>query len=247
MTVEAESSGQARCFVQGEQLVKRYGTDHASYDALRGIDFRAAAGEFVAIRGPSGCGKSTLLHLLGAMDRPSSGEVWLAGERLDALTLDALALVRRRQVGFVFQMFNLLPSMTVTENVALPLLLDGVSETEAMGRSKAALQDVDLVALSEKLPSQLSGGEMQRTAIARALAIDPKLVIADEPTGSLDSTNGRLVLELLQNVNSSKGITVLMATHSEEAAAFAHRSVHLRDGKIHLERETSNRVVSAPL
>ena len=232
-------------FLSAVEVTKLYGKDSARYEALRGISFRATAGEFVAIRGPSGCGKSTLLHILGAMDRPTSGEVWLNGRRLDTLGLDELALVRRKYVGFIFQAFNLLPTLNVQENVSLPLLLDAVPESESRERSTCALADVGLEAHSKHLPSQLSGGEMQRVAIARALAMNPELIVADEPTGSLDSANGRRVLELLAKLNASQGITVLMATHSEEAAAYASRTLHLRDGQ--LDKELGTGTLSAAL
>jgi putative ABC transport system ATP-binding protein len=218
--------------VAAVQVTKRYGSEGARHDALRGVSLQVDAGEFVALRGPSGCGKSTLLHLLGAMDRPSSGEVWLGGRRIDTLNLDELAKVRRRQVGFVFQAFNLLPTMSSLENVALPLLLDGKPDAESRHRSVAALESVGLGSRRSFFPSQLSGGEMQRVAIARALALRPQILLADEPTGSLDSVNGRHVLELLAELNASEGITILMATHAEEASAYASRVIHLRDGQI---------------
>lgn len=232
-------------YLSAESLTKSYGLDAAPYEALRGISFCADVGDFVAVRGPSGCGKSTLLHILGAMDRPTTGKVWLNGRRLDSLGRDELAVVRRNHIGFIFQAFNLLPTLTVQENVSLPLLLDGVAERESRNRSASALTDVGLEARSKYFPSQLSGGEMQRAAIARALAIQPELVIADEPTGSLDSANGRRVLELLAKLNASKGITVLMATHSEEAAAYASRTLHLRDGQ--LDKELGSDVLSEAL
>lgn len=153
------------------------------------------------------------------MDRPTSGEIWLNNRRLDALPPDQLAFVRRKHVGFVFQTSNMLPTLNVQENVSLPLLLDGIVETESRDRAAAALSDVVLEDRINHRPSQLSGGEMQRVAIARALAIAPELIIADEPTGSLDSANGHRVLELLAELNGSRGITVLMAIHCDEAAA----------------------------
>lgn len=229
--------------LHAENVTKRYGVESASHEALRGISFTAQRGEFVAVRGPSGCGKSTLLHILGAMDRPTAGQVWLNGQRLDTLGADQLALVRRRQVGFVFQAFNLLPTLNVQENVSLPLLLDGVSDREARDRSAAALDDVGLPHRTRHFPSQLSGGEMQRAAIARALAIQPDLVIADEPTGSLDSVNGERVLELMAQLNASQRITVVMATHSQHAASFARRVLHVKDGQI--EKESGPDVLPA--
>ena len=230
-------------YLQANNITKVYGDSSARHAALNGVEMFADSGEFVAIRGPSGCGKSTLLHILGAMDRPTSGEVWLNNRRLDTLRPDQLAVVRRRHVGFVFQAFNLLPTLTVQENVSLPLLLDGIAETASRDRAAEALSDVGLEARTNHRPSQLSGGEMQRVAIARALAIAPELIIADEPTGSLDSANGHRVLELLTALNESRGITVLMATHSEEAAAYASRTIRLKDGQ--LEKESHSSVLPA--
>jgi len=211
---------------------KRYGVNGTGFAALRGITFSVAAGQFVAVRGPSGCGKSTLLHIVGAMDRPTSGQVLLQGRRLDTLSHEDLARVRRRSIGFVFQSFNLLPTLTVIENVALPRLLDGQGESAATARADAALDAVGLREKRRSFPSQLSGGEMQRVAIARALALEPELLIADEPTGNLDSDNGQRVLDLLADLNQQRGLTILMATHSEEAAAYAARSLHIRDGRL---------------
>ncbi len=239
------SDTRATPYLCAEGITKRYSESAGSLEALRGIDITADVGEFLAIRGPSGCGKSTLLHVLGAMDRPTEGSVWLNGRRLDSLSLDQLAVVRRKHIGFIFQAFNLLPTLNVEENVSLPMLLDAVPERESADKAKAALADVGLDARRQHFPSQLSGGEMQRVAIARALAINPELIIADEPTGSLDSVNGGRVLELLAQLNQTKKITVLMATHSEEAAAFASRAVHLRDGK--LDRESEASVLSSTL
>ena len=232
-------------YLQAVGITKSYGESAVCLDALQGINISADVGEFVAIRGPSGCGKSTLLHILGAMDRPSEGTVSLNGRRLDKLSLDQLAVVRRKHIGFIFQAFNLLPTLNVEENVSLPLLLDGISECESASKTTNALADVGLEARSKHFPSQLSGGEMQRVAIARALAISPELIIADEPTGSLDSVNGRKVLELLAELNQTKNITVLMATHSEEAATFASRTIFLRDGRF--EKETGAGVLSSPV
>ena len=196
------------------------------------MSFRVNAGEFVAVCGPSGCGKSTLLHIVGAMDRPTSGEVWLNGRCLGQLGLEDLARVRRRHIGFVFQLFNLLPTLTAEENVSLPLSLDGVHEREARDRAAAALTEVGLSGRSQHFPAQLSGGELQRVAIARALAIEPELLVADEPTGSLDTANGRRVLELLEKLNVTRRLTILLATHSAEAASFASRKLTILDGRL---------------
>lgn len=228
-------SDESKPMLLAKDVSKTYGEGSVQHQALRGISFSATTGEFIAFRGPSGCGKSTLLHILGAMDKPTSGEVWLDGRRLDLLSLDQLAAVRRRDVGFVFQAFNLLPTLDAVENVSLPLRLDGVSQPAAHDRASAALQAVGLLDRAAHQPSQLSGGEMQRVAIARALALQPQLILADEPTGSLDSVNGSRVLELLAELNQSHKITIIMATHSREAAAYASRILYVKDGLLDLQ------------
>lgn len=214
-----------------KDISKIYGEAEAAHEALRGVSMTIESGEFVALMGPSGCGKSTLLHIAGAMDRASSGTATLAGQVLGTLSDQELANVRRRQIGFVFQAFNLLPTLTSEENVSLPLLLDRSLDKVALEKSHAALEKVGLSHKAKSYPSQLSGGELQRVAIARALAIEPDLLIADEPTGSLDSENGSRVLDLLAELNKSLGLTILMATHSEEAAAYSERRFKMRDGR----------------
>jgi putative ABC transport system ATP-binding protein len=189
-------------------------------------------GEFVAVVGPSGCGKSTLLHLCGAMEPPTSGEVTLEGLRLDRLGEDGLTKVRRERLGFVFQFFNLLPTLTLVENIALPLLLAGCDRRDALSRSERWAETLGLAHRLSHRPSQLSGGEMQRAAIARAVVHEPALVIADEPTGNLDSATGQRILETLVGLNRDHGLTLLLATHAAEVAAAAHRVVHMRDGRI---------------
>jgi putative ABC transport system ATP-binding protein len=228
-----------------EDLHKVYAGADEGVAALRGVSFTVSRGDFVAIRGPSGCGKSTLLHIAGAMDRPTQGSVRLAGRPLDALSLDELARLRRRHVGFVFQQYNLLPTLSVAENVALPLLLDRAAESAAMERAKHLLDQVGLAHRLTHFPAQLSGGEMQRVAIARAIAAGPDLLLADEPTGSLDSENGRRVMELLADLNRRLRLTVLLATHSAEAARFARRTLHLRDGR--LDRVEDHEELSEPV
>ena len=200
--------------------------------ALRGVSFEAKASDFIALMGPSGCGKSTLLHLLGGVDRPTRGRVVLDGAELSALDEEALARVRRKKIGFVFQFFNLLPTLTVSENVALPLLLDGARARAASERAAALLDRVGLGARASHFPAELSGGEMQRAAVARAIIARPRLVLADEPTGNLDSENGAQVMNLLADLNNELGITIILATHSEEAAARAKRTMRMRDGLI---------------
>ena len=201
--------------------------------ALKGVSFEAAAGDFIALMGPSGCGKSTLLHLVGGMDSPSRGFVLLDGVALNELGEEALARVRRTKIGFVFQFFNLLPTLTVAENVALPLLLEGASEGKSRDRVNALLDRVGLAARASHFPAQLSGGEMQRAAIVRAIIAEPKLVLADEPTGNLDTENGTQVIRLLADLNRELGVTVLLATHSDEAAGYASRTIRMRDGLIY--------------
>ena len=200
--------------------------------AVDDVSFEASPGEFIALMGPSGCGKSTLLHLCGAMERPDSGQILLGETNLGRLTDDALTRVRRERIGFVFQFFNLLPTLTLAENIALPLLLGGVTPADAIRQAAALGERVGLSSRLQALPSQVSGGEMQRAAIARAIVHQPALLIADEPTGNLDSANGARVLALLEQLNTALGVTILLATHAPEIAAAAHRTLHMRDGRI---------------
>jgi putative ABC transport system ATP-binding protein len=198
--------------------------------ALDGIDLEVASGEFVAVVGPSGCGKSTLLHLLAAIDRPTSGEILVDGRDLAALPESERTLYRRRDVGLVFQFFNLLPHLDVAENVALPRRLDG--RADASDRARDLLARVGLAHRAAAHPYELSGGEMQRVAIARALVTGARLLLADEPTGNLDSRNGEQVLERLEEVRRERGVTLLLATHSDAAARRADRVVEMRDGRL---------------
>ena len=202
----------------------------AAVAALNDANFEVEHGEFVAVMGPSGCGKSTLLHIIGAMDRPTRGEVWLDDHPLHNYGEESLTRVRRTQVGFVFQFFYLLPTFTVEENVGLPLLLSGRNH----GGPKVT-EIIERVGLGHRLkafPHQLSGGEMQRVAIARAVVHEPLLVVADEPTGNLDSENGAQVLAILQRLCLERGTTVVMATHSDSAAQSAERVIRMKDGRI---------------
>jgi putative ABC transport system ATP-binding protein len=218
--------------VAAQQLTKVYSTGPGSVGALGGVDFAVSKGEFVAVTGPSGCGKSSLLHLLGGLDVPTSGRVLLEGTDLATLTDDERAILRRRRIGFVFQSFNLLPTLTACENVALPLLLDGVGSAAAAARASQALEAVGLEKRCDHLPSMLSGGEQQRVAVARALVIEPALILADEPTGNLDSTNGRHVVALLRAFVDLQQQTLVMVTHDDAIAGEADRIVHLRDGLV---------------
>jgi ABC-type lipoprotein export system ATPase subunit len=199
-------------------------------EALRGVSLECAAGKVTALLGRSGCGKTTLLNLCGAMDFPSTGEVRLAGELTTRLGDTGLTKLRREKIGFVFQFFQLLPSLTALENVELPLLLAGARNTEATARERLAW--VGLTEKTRSLPYQLSGGQMQRVAIARALVHDPAILIADEPTGNLDNASGESILKLIRRAATERNAAVLMATHSPEAAAIADVRVRMGDGRI---------------
>ncbi len=212
-------------------VIKEYRVGRQRVRALDGIDLRIEAGEFTSIIGPSGSGKSTLLHLLGALDSPDSGSITFRGEEIAGLDDDRQSEFRRHRVGFVFQFFNLLPTLSAWENVAIPKLLDGTGLRKAKPR---ALELLDLVGLSERAehrPAELSGGQMQRVAVARALIMDPPLILADEPTGNLDSKTGAAILSLLGDITSA-GNSVVMVTHDMGAAHYCDRVITLRDGKI---------------
>jgi putative ABC transport system ATP-binding protein len=207
-------------------------SDAAAVAAVRGIDLAVEQGEFVAITGASGSGKSTLLHMLGGITRPTAGSVLLEGVDLAALDDDALAMVRRRRIGFVFQRYNLLPELSLAENVALPLVLDGVSEARCRDAARQALEAVGMAHRAEHRPDALSGGEQQRGAVARALVTDPAILLADEPTGALDSVNSANVLELLQRLVRDRHQTVILVTHDPGIAAAAGRIVRMKDGRV---------------
>jgi putative ABC transport system ATP-binding protein len=209
--------------------------------ALKGVSLVLESGEFVAVMGPSGCGKSTLLHLCGAMDRPTRGSVRIGQTDIASLDDAALTRLRRETIGFVFQFFNLLPMLTVRENIALPLLLAGVESTSALRDATQMAERVGLTHRLDHRPSQLSGGEMQRAAIARAMVPRPALLIADEPTGNLDSANGARILELLVDLHRETRVTILLATHADDVAALADRIVRMRDGRIEREERPGDR------
>ena len=212
-------------------LHKTYVSGEARVTALAGVSFEIEPGDFVALMGPSGCGKSTLLHLCGAMDRLSSGTLKLNGRDLSAMGDDELTRVRREQVGFVFQFFNLLPTLTVLDNIALPCLLAGINNDEAESRGRSLAERVGITHRLSHYPQQISGGEMQRATIARALVHRPALLVADEPTGNLDSENGANVLALIAELNTELGVTVLLATHAADIAAAAKRVLRMKDGR----------------
>ena len=211
---------------------KVYDGAGARVTALAEVSLAIERGEFVALMGPSGCGKSTLLHMIAGVDVPTAGEVWVDGQTLAGMSDRALSQFRRDRVGLVYQFYNLLPTMSAWENVGLPALLAGASARAARTRAEECLDQVGMLHRKEHWPHELSGGEMQRVAIARALVNQPAVLLADEPTGNLDSKAGREILELLGGLNASQQVTILLATHSQEAAAFARRVISLRDGTI---------------
>ncbi len=218
--------------VRAVGVTRRYEMGDTLVDALQGVDLTLACGEFVALVGPSGSGKSTVLNLVGGLDRPTSGEVWINGTELSHSDERTLTRHRRRHVGFVFQSFNLLPRLTAEENVALPLMFSDVPETERLSRARTILTRVGLGPRLTHRPGQLSGGEQQRVAIARALVGRPAVLLADEPTGNLDTVTGAEIMTLLRELNREQGLTVLVVTHDPEVAAFADRIVELRDGRV---------------
>ncbi len=219
--------------LEARALSKQYQTGRqVMIRALSDVNLTAERGEFVAIMGPSGSGKSTLLHLLGAMDRPTSGEIILDGHALSALKERDLTLVRRREIGFVFQFFNLLPTLNVEENILLPVLIDGQGKRNLQVRLDELLQRVGLEQRRSHRPEQLSGGEQQRVAIARALIAEPKVILADEPTGNLDSAMGLEIISLLKELSAQYGQALVLVTHDLRPAAAADRVVQLRDGRV---------------
>ena len=214
-----------------DNLKKVFYTDEVETHALAGIHLEIKKGEYVAIAGPSGCGKSTLLSILGLLDTPSEGKYWLNGRPVEQLTLSERARTRNREIGFIFQSFNLIGDLTVFENVELPLTYRGMRSTERKQRVEAALERVQMAHRAKHLPSQLSGGQQQRVAVARAVVGDPLILLADEPTGNLDSKNGEMVMDLMRELHRG-GATICMVTHDPRYAAHADRSIHLFDGRV---------------
>jgi putative ABC transport system ATP-binding protein len=225
--------------LETRQVRKSFGEGEAAVEALKGVDIGVASGEMLAIMGRSGSGKSTLLTLLGGVDVPTTGQVLLEGKDLANMTDDERTLIRRRRIGFVFQAFNLLPILTAEENVSLPLELDGISTSEARQRAAKTLELVGLTSRRTHLPGKLSGGEQQRVAIARALVIEPAILLADEPTGNLDSANGKRITSVLRDLVDQHGQTIVMVTHDPAVAEQADRVIYLSDGRV--DREETNR------
>jgi putative ABC transport system ATP-binding protein len=223
--------------IEARGLAKAYTLGGQTVHALRGVSLDIEAGEFVAIMGASGSGKSTLMNILGCLDRPDAGEYRLAGEPVQDLAPDALAAIRNRRIGFVFQQFNLLPRTSALENVELPLVYAGVKAAQRQARALAALRQVGLEERTAHTPAELSGGQQQRVAIARALVNEPVLVLADEPTGALDSQTSEDIMRLLSQLNA-QGITVVLVTHEPDVAAWARRRIVFRDGAIVEDRRT---------
>lgn len=217
--------------IKTEELTKVYEMGAEQVHALSGVDVEIRKGEYVAIMGPSGSGKSTLMNLIGCLDSPSSGRYWLAGRLVSDLDDDELAYIRNKEIGFVFQTFNLLPRATALHNVELPLIYNGTPAEERLVRAKKALEHVDLTDRMHHKPNELSGGQRQRVAVARALVNSPSIVLADEPTGNLDSKTGDEIMALFENLHL-QGNTIILVTHEHDIAQHAHRIIHLRDGKI---------------
>jgi putative ABC transport system ATP-binding protein len=221
--------------IRAVNLARSFDIGETTVQALRDVNLEVPAGQFLALVGPSGSGKSTLLNLVGGLDQPTNGELWVDGVELRTSREKALTTHRRATVGFVFQSFNLLPRLTALENVAIPLMFVGVSQHERLERARDLLIRVGLEERMHHRPTQLSGGEQQRVAIARALVGQPAIILADEPTGNLDTATGGEIMALLRLLNREEGATLLLVTHDIEAAAYADRLLHLRDGRIQEE------------
>jgi putative ABC transport system ATP-binding protein len=223
--------------IQVEDLWKTYEMGAEQLHALRGVNLEIKKGEYVAIMGPSGSGKSTLMNLIGCLDSPTKGKYWLAGRLVSELNDDELAYIRNKEIGFVFQTFNLLPRATALHNVELPMIYNGTPSAERLERAKAALKQVDLTDRMMHKPNELSGGQRQRVAIARALVNAPSILLADEPTGNLDSATGEEIMALFARLHQ-QGNTIILVTHEPDIAAHAHRVIRLRDGKIEKDERT---------
>ncbi len=234
--------------MEAKDVTKHYPQGRRIVKALQGVSLRIESGEFTSIMGPSGSGKSTLMHLLGALDTPTGGEVYFQKRALHLMSDRELSALRRTRIGFVFQFFNLLPTLKAVENVALPLLLSGIGRAKALNPAYEGLERVGLRDRAEHFPDEMSGGEMQRVAIARALVIRPEAVLCDEPTGNLDTATSEEILKLLRSLPEPGKRSVVMVTHDEHAARFGDRIVHIRDGRVESEewvREKPNYAITA--
>lgn len=218
--------------IEAENLRKSYQLGEVELEVLKGINLRIDRGEFVSVMGPSGSGKSTLLYLMGSLDKPTSGRVRIQGRDLAVLNDKEESILRRRELGFVFQFYNLIPNLTVEENILLPVLLDGKRVKSFRNRLNHLLDLVGLTQRRRHTPRELSGGEQQRVAVARSLINDPDIILADEPTGNLDCENSAGILQLLKKINQEQAKTIVQVTHSEEAAAYSERIINVRDGKV---------------
>lgn len=218
--------------VRAEKLTRIYRQDSIEVTALKDVDLDIAAGEFIALVGPSGSGKSTLLNLLGGLDRPTSGQLWVEDRELGTMSARELADMRLRRIGFVFQEYNLIPVLSAIENVEYVMLLQGVADQERRRRALAVLAEVGLTGLEERRPGELSGGQQQRVAVARAIVAEPALVLADEPTANLDSITGAALMDMMRRLNETKGITFVFSTHDQMVMERARRLVHLKDGRV---------------
>ena len=225
-------SGNGRGTVIVENVVKTYATGESVVHALRGVSVDVAQGDFLSIAGPSGSGKTTLLNLVGCIDAPDSGEITIGGTRVSTMNRDALAMFRRRNLGFVFQTFNLIPVLTAAENVSFALSLLGIGDREIRERTRAILAEVGLAGMEDRLPSRLSGGQQQRVAVARALVKEPSIVLADEPTANLDSATGETIVALMEEINRRDGATFIFSTHDPRVMGRAHRVLRLADGRL---------------
>jgi putative ABC transport system ATP-binding protein len=247
MSMAVEQSAQSRAFrqdlvdsrivIKTEELWKTYEMGAEQLHALRGVSIEIHKGEYVAIMGPSGSGKSTLMNLIGCLDTPSKGHYWLAGRSVSELDDDELAYIRNKEIGFVFQTFNLLPRATALHNVELPMIYNGTPSEERLERAKNALRQVDLAERMMHKPNELSGGQRQRVAIARALVNAPSILLADEPTGNLDSQTGEEIMALFARLHEG-GNTIILVTHEADIAAHSHRVIRLRDGKVERDERT---------
>jgi len=218
--------------VKAENVVKDYGLNDQTVHALRGVNLEFQGGEFTAIAGPSGSGKSTFLHLVGCLDTLTGGNIIVGGSNTANMTRNQLALLRRHSIGFIFQAYNLIPVLSVEENISFPLTLMGVNSKEIKERSAQVLRDVGLEGMAKRRPKEMSGGQQQRVAIARALVKKPAIILADEPTANLDSTIGREILELMLKLNKAEGTTFIFSTHDQMVMDYARRLVRIRDGQI---------------